>query len=138
MRIVLDTKVLVSGLLSPFGAPGQIVRMAAAGALSVCFDARIVAEYEEVLARPRFGFDPQPVRALLDYLVAHGEVTAGLPLSASLPDHDDEPFLEVAIAGRAESLVTGNVAHFPLEAPAGICVLTPAGFLEFYRGQGPD
>ncbi len=36
MRIVLDTNVLVSGLLSPFGTCGQIVRMLAAGELVPC------------------------------------------------------------------------------------------------------
>jgi predicted nucleic acid-binding protein len=39
LRIVLDTNVLVSGLLSPFGAPGEIVRMVSSGALVLCVDA---------------------------------------------------------------------------------------------------
>jgi predicted nucleic acid-binding protein len=47
MRIVVDTNVLVSGLLSPFGPPGVIVSLTAAGRLSLCYDARILAEYAE-------------------------------------------------------------------------------------------
>ena len=61
---MLDTNVLVSGLLSPFGPPGEIVRMVSSGAVVLCLDARIFAEYDDVLARPRFGFDPDSVAAL--------------------------------------------------------------------------
>ncbi|MBE0618826.1 MAG: putative toxin-antitoxin system toxin component, PIN family, partial [Proteobacteria bacterium] len=58
MIIVLDTNVLVAGLLSPFGPPGQIARMVSSEDLHLCVDARILSEYAEVLRRPRFGFAP--------------------------------------------------------------------------------
>ena len=54
MKIVLDTNVLAAGLLSPFGPCGEIVRMVSSGELTLSFDARILMEYEEVLARPKF------------------------------------------------------------------------------------
>lgn len=133
MRIVLDTNVLVSGLLSPFGPPGEIVRMVSSGAVTLCVDARVRSEYEEVLARPRFAFDPDAVGALLDYVDVYGEIVASGPLSARLPDPDDEPFLEIAVAGEADCLVTGNRVHFPQESLAGVRVLTPAEFMEWYR-----
>lgn len=44
MKVVLDTNVVVSGLLSPFGPPGEIVRMTADGFLELCYDARILSE----------------------------------------------------------------------------------------------
>ena len=52
MDIVIDTNVLVAGLLSPFGACGEIVRMVSAGELELSIDARILTEYNEVL-RPK-------------------------------------------------------------------------------------
>ncbi len=61
MKIVLDTNVLVSGLIQPFGPSGQIVRMVAAGDLVLCHDPRVLAEYQEVLLRKKFGFDPERV-----------------------------------------------------------------------------
>ncbi len=133
MRIVLDTNVLVSGLLSPFGPPGEVVRMLSSGAVTLCLDARILAEYDEVLARPRFGFDPDAVAALLDYVVFVGETAAPQPLAARLPDPDDEPFLEVALACGADCLVTGNLAHFPPESCWDVSVVSPAGFVERFR-----
>ena len=51
MNVVLDTNVLVSGLISPFGPPADIVRLLAAGAIRVCYDACIFGEYREVLSR---------------------------------------------------------------------------------------
>jgi putative PIN family toxin of toxin-antitoxin system len=131
--VVLDTNVLVSGLLSPFGPPGEIVRMVSAGTIRLCVDARLLTEYEQVLLRPRFGLDPDSVAALVDYIDATGYKAASVPLGMRLPDPDDEAFLEVAIACGAEYLVTGNLAHFPLEASAGMSIVSAAAFIEAYR-----
>lgn len=133
MRIVLDTNVLVAGLLSPFGPPGQIVRLVSSGDIPLCLDAQIISEYEDVLARPKFGFDGDAVAALVDFVVHAGEMVAAAPLSKALPDRDDEPFLEVRIASSADYLVTGNHAHFPGECCGGFPVVSPAEFMEAYR-----
>lgn len=133
MRVVIDTNVLVAGLLSPFGRPGEVVRMIAAGSLSLLYDARIIAEYIQVLKRPKFSFSPEHIEALLDQVKAVGVIVASDPLSVRLPDEEDEAFLEVALAGRAECLITGNLKHFPSAARQGMRVLTPAEFLDFYR-----
>lgn len=135
MRIVLDTNVLVSGLLSPFGPPGEIVRMVSSGSVVLCLDARIRAEYEEVVRRPRFGFDPDSLPALLDFIDFRGEMAAAEPITKRLPDPDDEPFLEVALACRADCLVTGNLEHFPPEACAGTAVVSPSESVERYRAE---
>jgi predicted nucleic acid-binding protein len=58
-----------------------------------------------------------------------------MPLSSSLPDSDDEPFLEVALSQKAEYLVTGNIRHFPETKRSGILVILPARFIEIYRSQ---
>ncbi|MEI7813757.1 MAG: putative toxin-antitoxin system toxin component, PIN family [Coriobacteriia bacterium] len=136
MRIVLDTNVLVSGLLSPFGPPGEIVRMVSSGVVALCLDARILAEYDDVLARPKLGFDPDSVAALLDYADFRSESVASTPFEKRLPDPDDEPFLEVASAGGADCLVTGNLGDFPSNARAGVAVLSPAEFMAAVRAHG--
>lgn len=133
MRVVVDTNVLVSGLLCPYSPSGEIARMVSSGELVLCLDARIVAEYEEVLRRPKFGFDEEKIRALLDFVQEHGHVCAGQPLSRRLPDPDDEAFLEVTIAGQAACLITGNISHFPDDRRAGAKVTTPRRFVELWR-----
>jgi uncharacterized protein len=137
MKIVLDTNVLVSGLLQPFGPSGQIVRLVASGDLILYYDPRVLAEYQEVLLREKFGFDPERVDALLEEIRAGGIPVATRPLAIRLPDADDEAFLEVALAGGAQCLVTGNVKHYPVEACGGVEVLAPRPFIELYRDH-PD
>lgn len=133
MKIVLDTNVLVAGLLSPFGPYAEIVRMLSSGGLKLYFDARILSEYSEVLRRPKFRFQIDKITALLDPIERHGHIMASSPLSRLLPDPDDQPFLEVAVAGQAVCLVTGNHPHYPPKLRQGIQVLSPSEFLTFYR-----
>ena len=135
MRIVLDTNVLVAGLLSPFNAPGEIVRMTSAGILQLCYDARILSEYTGVLRRPKFNLNASHVDALLGEIKAIGHSVVGVPLKKPLPDRSDEPFLEVAVAGKAACLVTGNLKHYPHADRQGIAVLPPSDFMTFYRKQ---
>lgn len=138
MKIVLDTNVLVAGLLSPFGPCAQIVRLVSSGTLILCVDARILSEYHEVLRRPKFHFEQEMIDSLLDYIDGHGRNVASSPLSHPLPDPEDEPFLEVALAGKAEYLVTGNHAHFPDHLCQAVKRVSPAGFVQLYRKRQRD
>jgi putative PIN family toxin of toxin-antitoxin system len=133
MKVVLDTNVLVSGLLKAHSDAGAIVRLIAAGLLTVVYDARIYAEYREVLRRPKFGFENAEIKALLTLIEAEGVVVTARPLPERLPDPDDEPFLEVARAVEDAVLVTGNMRHFVLPGGAGVPVLGPAEFLARWR-----
>ena len=76
---------------------------------------------------------------LLDFIKQYGQFVSTVPLKNRLPDLDDEPFLEAAIAGKVSCLVTGNIAHFP-HSPRqeGIKILSPSEFLDFYRKQNED
>lgn len=134
MKVVLDTNVVVSGFLNPHGAPGSLVGFAASGALVLCYDARILAEYREVLLRPKFRLELSAVDDFLAQIEADGEPVTCAPLPHHLPDRSDEPFLEAALAGRAAFLVTGNRQHFPARLCLGMEVLPPAAFLEVFRG----
>jgi putative PIN family toxin of toxin-antitoxin system len=135
MKIVLDTNVLVSGLLTPFGPSGKIVRMLFSGELILNIDARILSEYQDVLNRPKFKFNKDQIAILIDFIKQYGQFLSSSPLKNHLPDPDDEPFLEVAIAGKVESLVTGNTIHYPSLFREGINIFSPSEFLEFYRKQ---
>ena len=135
MNIVLDTNVLVAGLLSPSGPCGEIARMVSADKLTLSFDARILSEYDEVLRQPKFKFDEDRVAAILEHIEYRGHTVASSPLRHSQPDPDDEPFLEVAIAGQVTCLVTGNHVHFPPKLCLGVKVLSPNEFLSFYKKQ---
>ena len=130
MRAVIDTNVLVSGVLNPHGAPGRIVDAILARSFVVLYDDRILAEYRAVLIRPVFGFRHTEVDAFVDFAAATGESVVAAILAVVLPDPDDMPFLEVASAARADALVTGNVRHFkPRRGGHNVNVCSPAEFL---------
>jgi len=134
MKIVLDTNIVVSGLLQSQGNPAQVLTLALAGAVQACHDERILAEYAEVLARPRFKFDPKRIREVLTKLETDGmAVNASEHSGLDLPDVDDEPFLAVALAALADFLVTGNLADYPPNKRRGCAVVSPAAFMEHWR-----
>lgn len=134
MRVVLDTNVVVSGVLSPHGPPGRILDLVLAGDLTLLHDDRILAEYREVLLRPKFGFRAADVAALLDTFLHEAVSIRARLLDHPLPDPDDLPFLEIAVAGSADALVTGNLRHFPDDAvPSGLDVVSPRAFLDHLR-----
>ncbi len=134
MLIVVDTNVIVSALLNPFGKPAAVLGLVLEEKIEICFDSRIIAEYREVLTRPRFGFDKSEVTTVLNYLTEIGKCVVAVPHNVRLKDPDDMPFAEVALSAAADCLVTGNTGHFPARIGSTITV-TPARFLLRYFSQ---
>ena len=128
LPVVVDSNVLVSALLSPGGKPAEVLRLLITGALQLCFDSRIVVEYEDVLSRPKFSFDRTSCRDLMSVLLGNGISVAAEPLDIPFADEDDKKFYEVAKQVNAK-LITGNLKHFP-EDPL---VTTVADFLAWRR-----
>ena len=133
MRIVPDTNVLVSALITPLGNPARILDLIRQNEVSVCLDQRVVIEYEEVLRRPVFPFLEKDVDTVIDMLRENAEIVSSLPLIDRLTDPDDECFLEIALHGKVDALVTGNLRHYPENLLAGVKVLTPKQFLDIWR-----
>lgn len=124
MRVVLDTNILVSTLLTPGGVCARLLRHVAGGALVPLFDDRMLAEASAVLTR--FA-SPGRVRDVLDSLRLLGERVETEPVEIALIDEGDRPFVEVAICGSAAAIVTGNAKHFP----SGLMpVLSPRALLD--------
>ena len=133
MRVVVDTNVIVSGVLNPHGPPGRIVNALLTETITVLHDDRILSEYPEVLLRPTFAFPRSDVEILVDFVESAGEYVSAKPLSLLLPDPNDLPFLEVATSGAADALITGNIKHFkPRRGQHSVLVITPADFLRRY------
>ncbi len=135
MKIVLDTNVIVSGLLNPEGSPGRVVDLFLAGEVRLLVDDRTLAEYRAVLARPKFGFDPADVSDFLDLVEAEAIRVSAAPLSLALRDSADRPFLEVAVASNADFLVTGNARDFDVPSLRRSLIVTPAQFLREWKSS---
>ena len=142
MLIVLDTNVLVSGLLNPFGAPGRLLDLALAGKVRLACDDRVLAEYSEVLARPKLALDQGRARDVLGYIRLSSVRAAAPPLAPGrarcAPDADDLAFLEVALASGAAAIVTGNAGHFESVAAGEVPVLSATEFLERWARQSEE
>ncbi len=134
MHIVLDTNVLVSGLLNPNGAPGRILDLILDGKIQLLYDDRILGEYQEVLLRPELSIQPGHVQAILSYFRLAGKRVSAMPLFIdSLPDQDDLPFIEVAMTGEAEAIVTGNRKHFVAVPSVEVKIYSPQEFLKLIQ-----
>jgi putative PIN family toxin of toxin-antitoxin system len=133
VRIVLDTNVIVSGLLSEGGAPAQVVDLVLTGDVDLVVDDRILMEYRDVLTRTELALDPAEVAGFLA-ITAYAEHVIGVPIPVTLPDPDDAPFLEVAVASAVDAIVTGNAKHFRTpEGTLDIPVLSPRQLLDHLR-----
>jgi len=135
MIIVLDTNVIVSGILRPYSKAASILRLVATGAITLAYDLRIFSEYRDVLNRPKFTFAKEDIDAFLDQVEKEGVLVSVMPLKFRLPDPEDESFLEVALAGKATAIVTGNKRHFPKKECEGTRILSPAEFLEAFASE---
>lgn len=136
MRVVLDTNVLVSAFLKQNSKPSRILEMVLRGDATILLDERILAEYYGVLGRPKFELPWSTTIEVLRNLGEDCERILALPLEVKLPDIDDLPFLEVAVAGQADALVTGNKKDLPPDRRQGVKVLTPAEFLDWVANLG--
>ena len=85
-----------------------------------------MAEYETVLRRGHLHIDSESVDEVLRLIRRYGLPTGAPPLEMDLPHPNDQPFVEVALAGGARCLVTGNGVHFPEDLCLQVPVVTPA------------
>lgn len=135
LRVVLDTSVVVPGLRSRRGAANALLRLVAHRRLRLLATPPLFLEYEEVLKRPEqrltHKLTLEEVDALLAELAALVEpVEIHFQWRPQGRDPSDEMVLEAAVNGRADALVTYNLADF---AAAGarfkVAVLGPAELL---------
>lgn len=125
LRVVIDTNVVVSALLTSHGNAARILNMIADKKLQICYSLEVLTEYAEVLARPRFGFAAKDREHFMNGVRRFGILTA--PISSDIPfaDPTDRIFYDVAKSCDA-LLVTGNTRHFPSEP----FISSPAVFLK--------
>lgn len=127
--LVLDTSVVVSGLLSPHGAAGDLVAAIFNDRLRLAYNQDMLTEYAEVLARPELapGITAQDRIAFLMKLRSSGTLVTPVPIPADdWPDPDDLPFVAAALATSVKILVTLNPRDFAPAERHGIHVLSPS------------
>jgi len=132
VRVVVDTNVLVSGLISSRGAPARIVGAILDQRIVPVFSKDTFSELRAVLGRPKFEryFAKSGLRvsSVLANLAAVGEFVEPRSTRQRIRDFKDRPFLEVAATQPPpEFIVTGD-GDFEDGAYGGVPVLSPAVF----------
>jgi putative PIN family toxin of toxin-antitoxin system len=140
LRVVLDTNVVVSGLIRPVGSPpGELLSLWFSGRYDLVTSPPLLAEYREVLKRPRIRRlirDFEGLLHLLRLLEEAETVTQPARLSPrSVRDPKDVMILGTALAGRADLIVSGDQDLLVLRRFRGIPILDPGAALEVIRGR---
>jgi len=125
LNAVIDTNILVSGLLAAQGNPAYIINSFRDGKFNLIYSSEILEEYRDVLHRERLGLDPTSVELLLDEIFRIGLAVISDISDTRLIDKDDRIFLDTAKSSGA-LLVTGNIKHYPHEP----FITTPASFVK--------
>jgi putative toxin-antitoxin system toxin component, PIN family len=132
---VIDTNVIVSALISKTddAATVQIVRAMLQGRFTPLYHEDILAEYSDVLHRPRFHLTEDVIQTVLAAIKQYGIEVFPQPSGEILVDMDDLVFYEVALEKREDNayLVTGNQKHYPVKD----FIVTPAEMMSILDGR---
>jgi putative PIN family toxin of toxin-antitoxin system len=135
-RIVIDTNILYAGLRSRDGASFLILEAVWAHRITPLLSQTVLQEYEEILkyhART-LRLTLSEIDVTLDFLCSVGErFEHSGPWDPILRDADDEAFVKLAVAGRADYLVTHNLRDFSPALALGINLLAPQDLLAIIR-----
>jgi putative PIN family toxin of toxin-antitoxin system len=141
MRLVLDTCVMVSAIRSDRGASRQLLEMVLRGNLHPLVSVPLFMEYEATMMRKehieKSGGSPDDIRRILDAIAIYvDEVVIWFLTRPATKDAGDDMVLEAAVNGRADAIVTENIADFGDGALRyGIRVLKPGEALQQVRGM---
>jgi putative PIN family toxin of toxin-antitoxin system len=134
MRVVLDTNVVVSAYLHPQHTIAQILEKWKENEFDLLISAPILAEYQNILQRPRIRIrhqlnDEQIAEVIESFKELAIWIEPAETLSVVENDPDDNKFIECAVAGAAEYIVSGDPHLLTIHAYRGIYIVSPAQFL---------
>ncbi len=136
LRVVLDTNVVVSGLLHQKGAPAAILDAATSKQYRCYISESLLDEYQEVLARDYLGLDQRRATRFIGALREVAIFVVPRKKVVIARDPDDDRVMECALEAGADYIVTGNIRDFPAQFH-GVRAVTPRDFL-FILGTSPN
>jgi len=123
-RVVIDTNVLVSAILSPKGAPAKVMDYVSSRELELYFSPEIIDEYQRVLAYKKLKIEPETQESIIASLINLGIMLVPQVSKMPMSDESDRVFYDTVKSSNA-FLVTGNSKHYPAES----FVVAPVDFL---------
>lgn len=155
MRAVVDTNILVRALIMPQGTVGPVLlrlRHTCAGQVlrgeyTLLYAQPLLEELIDVLNpagrgmchRPRirhkYSLTEDDIQTVVSLILLRGEAVAPEKRITACRDPRDDKFLEVAVTGKADVIVSGDQDLLVLNPFAGIPILPPAGFLQILDAE---
>ena len=138
MRIVLDTNVLVSALITQGTPPDQLYRAWLRNEIELVTSAVQIGELADVLSRPKLRkyVDPADAAELVSDIHLRAIVIRDMPIPRRSPDPKDDAILAAAVAGEAKLVVSGDMPGIlALREVEGIPIRTPREALKIALAQ---
>lgn len=133
MRAVVDTNILVRAVIRPTGAVGPVLMRLRQGDYILLYAQPLLEELVDVLNRPRirdkYQLTDQDIQTVIGLILLRGEAVLPQERITACRDPRDDKFLEVAVAGEANVIVSGDDDLLVLHSFAVIPILSPAAFL---------
>jgi len=137
MRVVVDTNVLVRALIRPHGTVDPVVLRLRHGDYTLLYAQSLLEELLDVLNRPhirhKYGLTEEDIETVVGLILLRGE--AVVPEQRISACRDPNKFLEVAVAGKADVIVSGDKDLLVLHPFAGIPILSPGDFLRMLDAE---
>ncbi|MDY6877084.1 MAG: putative toxin-antitoxin system toxin component, PIN family [Chloroflexota bacterium] len=139
MRAVVDTNILVRAVIKPSGTVGPVLLRLRHGGYTLLYAQSLLEEPIDVLNRPRirdkYHLTDQDMLAVVSLILLRGEAVIPQERIMTCRDPKDDQFLEVAVSGRADVIVSGDQDLLVLHPFAGIPILPPATFLQMLNAE---
>jgi len=132
MKIILDTNVFISGIFFS-GPPSQILHAWQKKDFQIVLSEQILSEYKRVTDEISYKYPHIDIAPIIELVTIHGQLidTKGIEISIC-EDPDDDKFIECAITGKCEIIVSGDKHLLKLAGYKGIKILRPHEFVEQY------
>lgn len=133
MRVILDTNVLLSAILKTASTPGAVVRLVTAKHVMLT-SAETQEELRRVLTKPYFQrITTDRIKRNVEAMFAASELVIITATVAACRDPMDDKFLELALNGQANIIISGDKDLLAMTAYRGTRIITPAEFLSTYH-----
>ncbi|HEY3910481.1 MAG TPA: putative toxin-antitoxin system toxin component, PIN family [Stellaceae bacterium] len=130
MRVVVDTNVFVSAALKDRSPPSNAVHLAAERDL-ILKSSTTEQELLITLARPRLApLIPERFLVWLEEVLTSAELVPITEQIVACRDPKDDKFLELAVSGHADLIISGDVDLLTLNPFRGIPIITPAFYAQ--------
>lgn len=133
MRAVIDTNVLVSALIRRQGVTGRVLRHLRDGRFTIVYSVPLLVEVVEVLSRPhiqqKYHILPDDIPALINLIRLRGKLVSPDRVIDACKDPKDNRFLEAAVEGDADVIVSGDADLLDMREFETIPILRVAEFL---------